>query len=69
MFGLRRNKEQKYIVLRAVSDLVYKVKRSKAEKPKYVHHDQMKPFRCETDEHALVLLACIFKNIFQLPRK
>ena len=39
-----------YIVLSAISDLVYKVKRSKAEKPKYVHHDQMKPFRGVTDK-------------------
>lgn len=39
-----------YIVLGAVSDLVYKVKRSKTEKPKYVHHDQMKLFRSEINE-------------------
>lgn len=38
-----------YIVLSTISDLVHKVKRSKAEKPKYVHHDPMKPFRGVTD--------------------
>jgi hypothetical protein len=44
-----------YIVLQAVSDLVYKVRRSKAEKPKYVHHDQMKLFRGEVNERVNAL--------------
>lgn len=53
MFGLRWKLEPKeevrdfiptgpYIVLGAVSDLVYKVKKSKTKKPKYIHCDQIK---------------------------
>lgn len=53
MFGLRWKLEPKeevrdfittgpYIVLGAVSDLMYKVKKSKTKKPKYIHCDQIK---------------------------
>ena len=39
-----------YIVLGAISDLVYKVRRSKAEKPLFVHHDRMKLYRAEVPD-------------------